>query len=419
MYHIFFSLCIAWYGFLDTEAIAEGKITPVGEVKIIQSLVAGHAERILIKEGETVKEGQLLIQLNEVESMADVHALQSSLLYYKLNESRLRCLIRAIMDDDPLPLNLKSWLKDHPELISNSIEETLRTQQQQLDFDHALFLSNDQSLKDAIRQREASINAIQAEIDRYNLLLPIYKDQESSIKYLYKKSHASRMEWLNVKEKEVSESQKLHVEKNRLIEARALLASTVSERDKQKFTFLQSRVQQINDYSDKIEELTQALRKSIQRQMHSKIFSPINGTVQRLELHYEGAIVEAAKPLMIIVPDESELQVEAAILNKDIGFIHTGMTTDIKIQSFPYTFYGYLTGTVKQISRDAIASHDEGLVYTAFIQIDRQSIIIEKKKQSLQAGMMVTVEIKTGKRRVLEFFIEPFFRYKDEAFNVR
>ncbi|MGB1272194.1 MAG: HlyD family type I secretion periplasmic adaptor subunit, partial [Endozoicomonas sp.] len=412
------SLLISWFGVLDTEAIAEGKIIPVGQVKIIQSLIAGRVENILVKEGDRVSAGQVLVRLNRIESMADVHALESNQLYLQLNEGRTRCLLATILNEQATHPNLKAWFSDKPSLLpSPPTEEQWTTQQQLLDFDYAFFSSSDNAMVDAINQRQATIEAIQSEIERYHVLLPLYEEQERNIKALYEKSHASKTEWLSAREKQVSAYQQLMVEKNRLQEAKAALASATSERGKQSFNFQQSRMQQINEFNDKLEELRQALRKARERDSQTNISSPVSGTVHHLEIHSRGAVVEPAKPLMTIVPDEAELQVEAMVLNKDIGFIQEGMPVDIKIESFPYTFYGYLGGVVQSIARDAVVIPEQGLVYPAYIHIDRQSVLINGKNQPLQAGMVVSAEVKTGTRRALEFFIEPFLRYRDEAFN--
>lgn len=414
------SLLISWFGFLDTEAVAEGKIIPVGQVKTIQSLIAGRVDNILIKEGERVTAGQVLVQLNRIESMADVHALESSLLYLKLNEGRIRCLLAAILTGQQAHPDLREWFSNQqPLLPSPPTEEQWSMQQQLLDFDYAFFSSSDKAMEDAIDQRKATIEAIHSEIERYHVLLPLYEEQEKNIKALLEKSHASKTEWLSAREKQVSAYQQLMVEKNRLQEAKAALASTISERSKQSFNFQQSRMQQINEFNDRLEELRQALRKAQERDRQTYITAPVSGTVHHLELHSVGAVVESAKPLMTIVPDKAELQVEAMVLNKDIGFIQTGMPVDIKIESFPYTFYGYLGGVVQSIARDAVVIPEQGLVYPTYIHIDRQSVVINGRDQPLQAGMVVSAEVKTGTRRALEFFIEPFLRYRDEAFNVR
>ncbi len=415
----FVAIGISAFGQLDTEAVAEGKIIPVGQVKTIQSLITGRVDKVLVKEGEKVKAGQLLIKLNPVESVADVSALKSNLLANQLNESRIHCLLDRINGELSGHVDFKHYVRDQIILITSPDDDQWLQQQQLLDFDYAAFSSNDKAMNDAINQKKASIEVSQAEIKRSNLLVPLYEEQEKNVFNLYQKAHVSKTEWLAVREKQVSASQLLIVEKSRLTEASAALAATVSERDKQNYNFQQARMQQLNEYSEKIEELEQALNKANERENQIYITAPVSGSVQHLDIHYEGAVVEPAKPLMIIVPDSAELQVEAMIQNKDIGFVQEGMHVDIKIESFPYTFYGYLEGSVQSISRDAVVIPEQGLVYPAYISINQQSVVIDGQEQPLQAGMAVSAEVKTGTRSVLEFFIEPFLRYRDEAFNVR
>lgn len=132
-----------------------------------------------------------------------------------------------------------------------------------------------------------------------------------------------------------------------------------------------------------------------------------NGTVQQLNIHTEGGVVSHGEELMVIVPEGDVMEVEALVPNKDIGFIEHGQAVVIKVESFPYTRYGYITGRVKSISFDAIEHQDYGLVYQAIIDLDQDYLMVNERKIPLTAGMNVTAEIKIRDRRVISYFLSP------------
>jgi hemolysin D len=160
-----------------------------------------------------------------------------------------------------------------------------------------------------------------------------------------------------------------------------------------------------------------------------KIRSPVDGTVQQLVLSTIGGIVQPAQALMVVVPDGSEIEVEAQIQNKDIGFIREGQAVRVKLEAYPFTDYGLIEGIVQVISRDAIdTSQDrsqqrdkdnrpvqQGLVYAARIRLMTNTIRIAGKDQPIGPGLAVQAEIKTGERRIIDYLLSPIAKTIDEA----
>lgn len=147
--------------------------------------------------------------------------------------------------------------------------------------------------------------------------------------------------------------------------------------------------------------------------------SPVNGVVKNLAITTIGAVVTAADELMTIVPTGDEMEVEAFIENKDNGFVHEGQSLEVKVNTFNFTKYGVIEGELKHISDDAIEIENKGLVFPARVKLSRQHIMVNQKRVNLQPGMSVTAEIKTGKRRLIEFFMSPFLRNKAESMRER
>lgn len=147
--------------------------------------------------------------------------------------------------------------------------------------------------------------------------------------------------------------------------------------------------------------------------------APIGGVVQQLAVHTVGGVVTPAQQLMMIAPEEGSLEVEAILENKDIGFVNENQLAEIKIDAFPFTRYGTLEGRVVNLSRDAVQIDKVGLVYTARVFLDRASIRIENRAVRLSPGMTVSVEIKTGERRVIEYFLSPLIQAAQNSIRER
>ena len=145
----------------------------------------------------------------------------------------------------------------------------------------------------------------------------------------------------------------------------------------------------------------------------------MDGTVQQLTVHTVSGVVPAAQPLMLIVPRQKQIEVEAFMENKDIGFVKEGQPAAVKIDAFEYTKYGTISGRVTHVSRDAIKDEKKGLIYSVKVVLDKASILVEGHDMPLSAGMSANVEIKTGTRRVIEYVLSPLLQHRRESLNER
>jgi hemolysin D len=141
--------------------------------------------------------------------------------------------------------------------------------------------------------------------------------------------------------------------------------------------------------------------------------------VQQLAVHTVGGVVTPAQQLMVIVPRDHPLELEAWVENKDIGFVSPGQPVEVKVETFPFTTYGTIPGKVLMVSREAVQVDKVGLVYPARISVERSTIVVDGQPTPLLAGMSVSAEIKTGKRRLIEFFLSPFIRHARESLRER
>ncbi len=175
----------------------------------------------------------------------------------------------------------------------------------------------------------------------------------------------------------------------------------------------------ISEGQRKAAALEQELLKADTRGKLMKLTSPVDGTVQQLAVHTEGGVMTPAQPLMMIVPRDDVLEVEAFLDNKDIGFVKAGQEAEVKIETFQYTKYGTIHARVMSVSHDAINDEKRGLIYSTRVKMDKSAILVDGTEVNLSPGMAVSVEIKTDKRRVIEYFLSPLMQHASESLQER
>jgi hemolysin D len=175
----------------------------------------------------------------------------------------------------------------------------------------------------------------------------------------------------------------------------------------------------LNEAEQKATGFGQELVKSDTRGKLMTLTAPVDGTVQQLAVRTVGGVVTPAQALMVIVPKDDTLEVEAFLENKDIGFVNAGQQAEVKIETFPFTKYGTIPASLTHVARDAINDEKKGPIYSTRARLQRATVRVEDKSVNLTAGMAVTVEIKTGKRRVIEYFLSPLLQYGSESLRER
>ncbi|MBR5555515.1 HlyD family efflux transporter periplasmic adaptor subunit [bacterium] len=166
--------------------------------------------------------------------------------------------------------------------------------------------------------------------------------------------------------------------------------------------------------------LTQNLtkREQLEKQIQT-IKSPIDGYINKLEIHTLGGVVTPAQELMTVVPKDAKLKIKAKVMNQDIGFVEEGMDVSIKVDTFNFQKYGILKGKVLVVGANSILDEQMGQIYEIFIKPENLTLMVEGKEQSIKSGMSTTCEVNIGKRRIIEFFIYPLIKYLDESIKVR
>jgi hemolysin D len=417
----FFTAALLWsiIGTVDVVVVASGKIIPSSKVKTIQPMEIGQVRAIHVGNGQHVEEGQLLVELDPTLATADESQARQNLLAGKLVMARNSALL-AYLDGRPAVFVVPEGA---PALTGAVEEQFVRACIAEYEAQIA-------SLHQQIAQRAAELTSSEAEINKLRLTLPLVNQQLVARRTLTEQGNYARLKLLEYEQVRMEHIQNIDVQLANAEKSRAAMTSLEAEIRKLRETFGKTAVTELVQARDKAELAAEELRKTTRRREFLQLRAPVAGTVQQLVVATIGGVVQPAQPLMIVVPDGAEIEVEANVLNKDVGFVREGQPVRVKLEAFPFTDYGLVPGIVEGISRDAIdlsqsngqAQRDDknrpiqpGLVYAARIRLLETSIRIRGRSQALGPGLSVQAEIKTGERRIIQYLLSPITQALDEA----
>jgi hemolysin D len=426
-----FGVALIWacLGTVDIVAVAPGKLIPSGRTKTIQPFETGVVRSIEVRDGQLVKSGDVLIKLDTTMSAAELGHLTGDLLAARLDAARLRAALAGKGD----PLSAFVPPNDAP---PNLIEMHRRFLTSQTAEQNAKLAAIDGQ----VAQKEAERTTFKASIEKLRATLEPLQQRVEIRQQLFQKELGSKLTYLTELQDFVGQQQEIIVQQSRSNEADAAISMLMETRSKAVAEYERALFEGLAKAEEKAAGLVQDVIKAEQRTSLQNLTAPIDGMVQQLAVHTIGGVVTPAQMLMLIVPTESRLEIEAMISNRDIGFVEAGQDAAIKIDTFSFTRYGLLQGKVLGISQDAItrnkpqdrtndgpagaettSSEPKGqeLVYAARISVDRTQMEIENKRVNLSPGMAVTVEIKNGSRSIISYLLSPLLRYKQESLRER
>ena len=407
---LFAALTVLWavLGRINVVTTAQGKLVPVGQVKVVQSMDTGTVRSILVRDGQQVRAGQALIDLDATQASADRDKAQAALIEAELNAARAQALLQAqdrahaptVAKVASAPLEDQSACEQLANAQYTALQEKLASQQAEL------------------LHRQDQLAATQAEVAKLTQTAPLAAEVAQSYASLVKDSYVARQDYLQKKQDSIDQQGQLAVQRST---AQALQAAIVQQQRDIAATsaqFRQDQLDLLNKSQDQEQQARQDLDKAQQRTSRLVLRAPVAGTVQQLAVYTVGGVVTQAKPLMEIVPDDT-LEVEAKVSNKDIGFVQPGQTAAVKLETFSFTRYGYLHGAVRQVSNDAETTKKQTLVFPVRIHLDANRMWVDGHWVHLSPGMAVTVDIKTGRRSVADYFLSPLMKTAEESLHER
>jgi hemolysin D len=382
-----------------------------------------------VQDGQAVKAGDVLIELDPTVNAAERDHLHSDLLAEQLNIARLRAALAG--GDDPVT-DFKPPADADPALIG--------TQRQLLLNQVTEHRAKIAALSRQQAQKEAEHATTAATIHKLETTIPVVQSRVDIRKALMEKELGSKLTYFEILQLLVEQQEELGVQKSRLREAEAAVAAIRETRGQAMAEFRRALSDDLAKAEQKANGLAQDLIKAEQKTRLQLLTAPVDGVVQQLAIHTVGGVVTPAQPLLVVVPSDSRLEIEAMVSNRDIGFVNAGQKAEIKVDTFNFTRYGLLHGQVLSVSQDAVIrerqqdrSNDRGLGtqndtsepkgqelnYSARISLDSTKMQIDDRMVNLSPGMAVMVEIKTGSRMILSYLLSPLLRYRQETLRER
>lgn len=405
-----FAAALLWLvvGRVDVVASAPGKLVPADDVQLIQPGAAGIVHAILVRDGQRVRAGQPLVELDPTVSDADTAQAGKALETAMLDAARLRAILSAL---DGQGLRFTPPAGTAPDVTATQIA-LARAQLTEIRAGSQTRAADTESARAA--RAEAQIQAA-----KLSETLPLLDEQIAANETLLEKGYVSKLRVIEMRRQRLvaARDRDAALATARKAEAQIAVAggnlsqSTAEARAR----LLADLARAESDARLRKEELTKATkRSSLQR-----LVSPVDGTVTQLAVHTVGGVVETAKPIMVIVPVRGKLVAEVTIANKDVGFVSAGQPVALKVEAFPFTRYGAVPGRLEYISSDAVQDEKLGLIYTARVTLDRAMIVRDGKAVLLTPGMAVTADIRTGRRSLASYLLSPIDEVRATAARER
>ena len=431
---LFVVIAVAWatFGYADIIATATGKVVPTGRTKTIQPLETGIVSAIHVRDGDKVKAGDVLLELDRTVTSAERKRVRQDLIASQLDVARLEAL-RDSFEHLVTPGDIKIPTDASQADVARTRSNMLAQAAEQV----AKLASIDRQ----IDQKGAEAQSVTAAIAKIDASLPLLERTATIRREAMKIEYGNHIAYLDAQARFVDQQNDRILQEKKLVEIETARRALEQQLAQTKSGFERQVLADLTDAQKKADEFAQDFVKAQQKTDEQILRAPIDGTVQQLALHTVGGVVTPAQQLMMIVPRDSEIEVEAMVSNRDIGFVEVGQEAEIKIDTFNFTRYGLLHGKVISVSQDAIirdkppgntgATKKEGalaessepagqeLLYAARVSLDATRMQIDGRMVNLAPGMAVTVEIKTGSRRIIEYVLAPLLRYKQESLRER
>lgn len=417
------ALIWAFVGKLDIHAVAMGKIQASGRTKVVQPLEAGRVAAIFVESGKLVKKGDILVELDPTETAADLEALQRELESVTGESVRRKAAVVGART-----LDVRRAPLDFPDLVG------ARVRQRESDLlvaELSQLRSNIEGVKAQIVERQASKLRLAASVDARRKALGLSRERVGMREEIRTRGAGSRALIIDAELQYENFAITDASERGQMAEADASVKSLEARMVQTQDQFIAEQAQKASEADRRRDRLEQEIVKAQSKRDRTQLRAPSAGLVQQIEVSTIGQVVASGQSLMSVVPVDEPMEVEAMIVNKDIGFVTPGQRAVVKVEAFPFTRYGTIEAQVVKVSTDAVedrnatgmmdaasaarpqanaapkTSPGQNLVFPAVLKLDRRTINIDGKEIALTAGMAVTVEIKTGQRRAISFVLSP------------
>jgi hemolysin D len=427
-----------WFGRLDVYATARGKFIPTGHTKVIQPLETGKVIAIDVTPHQTIKAGDVVLELNPSEVTAEIAADSEAMLARRAETLRRRTALAAATAGElssPPPI---AW----PDVITDEIRQR---EERVLAGDLSELAAAIEHLEKQRLEKEASVKELEGRIAAQSRLLETLKERVALKQTLIDRNVGTKTGLYDALQALREGETQLAGFGGKLDEAIAAVVSIKTQRVAKLEEFLADNARKLAEAGRQANEKEADLVKTLVKLEHMTLRSPVDGIVESFTVTSIGQVVTTGQELMRIVPSDARLQIQAFVNNEDIGFVSPGQDAVVKVDAFPFSRYGTLNATVEEVAKDAIPSDTANrglvdqtksgsqsdktltptaepmanLVFETKLRPNATTISINDKDLELVPGMTVVVEIKTGSRRIIEYLFSPLLEVAGKAMKER
>lgn len=399
---------LLWAGFssIDELVRGDGQVVPGGENQMIQHLEGGILSEILVNEGQKVKAGDTVLKIENIKSTSTYESSQ-----YKSAEVRAK-IIRLRAEALGIGFNPSAAdLREIPEQIAQERSAYMANQE--------YINSQISSLNDLYRQKQSELAEAKSRIAESKRSLAFIHEEIAMTEPMVAQGIKPRVEFLQL-QRQASDIQERY---NAVVTSIPRLNAAMNEitnkirQARGEFTS-KARIELAGAQTEikRVGAESSALQDEVTR---TEIKSPINGIVQKLYVNTLGGVIKPGDNLIEIVPTEGGLLAEAKIKPADIAFIYPGQDAIVKVTAYDYSIYGSLRGKVVTISPDTVTDKQDNIYYVVKIQTDKKYLGTKEKPLKIIPGMMINVDIVTGKKTILQYILKPIIKAKQYTFSER
>ncbi|RYC33688.1 HlyD family type I secretion periplasmic adaptor subunit [Lichenibacterium minor] len=433
------ALAWSWFGHLDVYADATGKVQASGRTKVVQPVESGRVEEIQATDGDHVKAGAVLVRLDPTSAIADRNVTRDQLWNARGEVIRHQAEIGALASEKVNTAPKVEWPSDLPGYVTARETQALTGELSSI----AATLASLQAERVAT---VADRDKYQANIEPQKKVIALVTEHLGMGNQLYKDGYNSRLTVITEEQQLQTAQLQLVNLQGSLAQAEAAIPVIDAKILSTRQTFVTTNTTALVQSQQQVDKLRQDLAKADEKVDHMTLTSPIDGTVQATAVTTVGQVVTTGQQLMQVVPEGTPLEVDAYILNSDAGFVRVGQDATIKVDTFPYTRYGTISGKVTKVAADALpgkqAQQQQGngstppsadgsmsvtsaaqqvtdLVFPVTVVPDQPGLMVDGRLRKLTSGMTVTVEIRTESRRAIDYILSPLHSLFEQSAQER
>ena len=443
----------AWFGKIDEVSKAQGKLIPQGETYKVEPVELGKVKYIAVQEGEEVKAGQTLIELDTELAKQEVARLEQMLLAYQTELRQKQALqdkliLEAKTTEDITKAETSAQRASI--LLAKEKADTFSELLAQQQLEVKAYFNRQASLKPLSTLEQERLNQLNTEKrfrqEHLNRLIPLGQQGAVSQEYIFQAEQSLReaerqitqsqlQEITNTREQIFQSNQAMRELQARITNNQGELASMLREVERLKAELIkkqadgkriqletQQKIKQLEFELAQIESKivdTQNLLSGARAKLKQKsLKAPVDGIVLSLNIDNSGKVVQAGETVIEIAPDEAPLILAASLPNKEAGFVKPGMTVQVKMDAYPYQYYGLIPGRVAHISADAKSNPELGEVYEVEVALEKDYITDDRQKIEFKAGQTATADIMIRRRRILDVWLEPIKKLQHDGIEM-